>query len=552
MPTPDPTNVLFKIAHPDLYEHNPFNLLNLPVNATAKDIRRRREDLEAAFDAGTEADEFKSVLPLDENRKPPTREAVEDAFVALEDPETRMAYALFWFWPVNSADKYTNADINYWIESQSAQIEAGELAPLIPLRCHNLAVLHHMMALQHERSQRMPVDQVAEAIDGLEASGYSPEDLEAWLEASPSPSKFSAPDEVLKEWESAIRFWNKVTTDSDFWHSFADMVSALNDPRLDYRFARLLRDQFAFAFDQINVELAIDFAKAGRKADARRQVKYMRLSQPDADDVESTFDDAFSGLLRQTEAICKTTCAETDKNPRDGRHQAYLILEQTDEPLRVSRMVLEKGSPIRDAIVTTIFSAVRNCLIAYGNETADWDDCLNLCEKMKSIAETPEQERLVAEDVRIVARNKKEKDEQETCWFCKKKFSPDNLQMSKTVQIWGNMKKGERFGQVTFSKRDINVPICISCRGYNSCENHPLVKEWIDKGWKIGEGPTQEEIRDFLGLPNPKPQPLGFHDPLPQLHYGQGRFDQLWGLLFIIGAIFLVALIIDGCNAIFK
>ena len=59
MPTADPSNVLFKIAHPDLYERNPFNLLNLPINVTARDIRRRREDIEAAFDAGTEAEEFR-------------------------------------------------------------------------------------------------------------------------------------------------------------------------------------------------------------------------------------------------------------------------------------------------------------------------------------------------------------------------------------------------------------------------------------------------------------------------------------------------------------
>ena len=44
MATPDPTNVLFKIAHPDLYARTPFNLLNLPIDATAKDIRRRREE----------------------------------------------------------------------------------------------------------------------------------------------------------------------------------------------------------------------------------------------------------------------------------------------------------------------------------------------------------------------------------------------------------------------------------------------------------------------------------------------------------------------------
>jgi hypothetical protein len=136
----------------------------------------------------------------------------------------------------------------------------------------------------------------------------------------------------------------------------------------------------------MNVELDIEFAKTGRESDAKRQVKYMKLSQPDADDVEGTFDDAFAGLLRQTEAICKAAQDETEKNHKDGLRQANLILEQTDEPLRVSRVVLEKGTAIRNAIGTTIFSAVRNCLIAYGNETEEWDECLSLAYQMSAFA----------------------------------------------------------------------------------------------------------------------------------------------------------------------
>ncbi len=74
---------------------NPLNLLNLPIDATAKAIRRRREDIEAAFEAGTEAEEFRHVLPLDDQRKPPTQDAVHEAFDALNDPELRIDYSFF-------------------------------------------------------------------------------------------------------------------------------------------------------------------------------------------------------------------------------------------------------------------------------------------------------------------------------------------------------------------------------------------------------------------------------------------------------------------------
>jgi hypothetical protein len=299
MPIADPSSILLKIAHPDLYERNPFNLLNLPVNATARDIRRRREDIDAAFDAGTEADEFKFVLPFDENRKPPTRETVNEAFAAINDPELRIAYTLFWFWPDIDNRKLKCEDIEDTIIGRWE----SEASRSVICR-HNLAVYRHAMALAIEEKLRD----------------------HATLD--------TAKTAVFDHWKHAIDVWNAVVADVDFWHSVSEIVSRLNDPRLDYLFARSLRDQFAFAFDQINVELAIDFAKAGRVADAKRQVEYMKLSQPDADDVEGTFDDAFSGLLRQTEAICKTARAETNKNPNDGLHAARLARRHlTGKPL---------------------------------------------------------------------------------------------------------------------------------------------------------------------------------------------------------------------------
>ncbi len=458
MPTADSSNVLFKIAHPDLYERNPFNLLNLPINATARDIRRCKEDIEAAFDAGTEAEEFRFVLPVDANRRPPTREAVNEAFEALNEPELRIAYALFWFWPDERNPQIKGSDID-----ERTVVSWGKTASGFGLvQRHNLAVYKHLSALSTDK--------------GLQKQGFC-----------------DALD-VFAQWKETIELWNATVKEADFWHSVSEMVLALNDPRLDYRFARSLRDQFAFAFDQINVELAIDFAKAGREAEAKLQVEYMRLSQPDADDVEGTFDDAFGGLLRQTEAICKAAQDETDKKPQEGLLRAKILITQTSEPLRISRIILEPSAFVRNAIATTIFSAVRHCLVAYGNTTNDWNGCLKLCKDLKSIAETPEQVKLVASDCAILERNKKAKDEEERCPFCGQRYSPSNPRQSQTFHLWGNLRKGTQFWQVTYSQRSLEVSMCKSCATNPNRSCHPDVKNLIDAGWHLGDRPLADDV----------------------------------------------------------
>lgn len=377
--TADPNHALLKIAHHDLYERNPFNVLNLPVTATVRQIRRRKEDIEAAFDAGTEAVEFADILPEDEHRAPPTRAEVEDAFAALEDPERRIAYALFWFWPDTSVSKEQNPNLSIaqWLSSFDETFEARSDSPSLLMGCHNLAVLSHLMALGYEQS----------LLRDREWNGATPE-------------------EVRQHWKYALSFWNAVVSDAETWHEVSALVESLGDPRLDYRFVRSMRDQFAFAFDQINAELAIDFAKQERELDARRQVEYMHLSQPNADDVEGTFDNAFAGLLRQVEAVVREAKKEVEAKPEDGPRLVQGILLQTDEPLRISRIVFAQGNSIRELMVTKIFEGIRRCLIAYGNSTNDWDGCLRLTQRLDSLAETARQRELVAQDRLTLQQNK--------------------------------------------------------------------------------------------------------------------------------------------------
>lgn len=489
MPTSDPSNVLFQIAHPDLYERNPFNVLNLPVAATAKDVRRRKEDIEAAFDAGTESEEFRNMLPGDDDRKMPTRAEVEQLFSVLEDPEKRIAYSLFWFWPDSSETpgggrrrsnpngEFGHSSVIAKWEEKARGSSAASSSPTVAK--HNLAVFHHMMGLAYELALRKYDIKTADT-----------------------------PADVPQHWKAAIYWWNDVSGQADFWHAVSENVSALDDPRLDYRFVRALRDQFAFAFDQINVELAIDFAKRGREADARRQVEYMKLSQPESDDVEGTFDDAFAGLLRQTEAIVKTARSESEKNPNDGLKKAYEILSRTDEPLRVSRIVLEQGTPIRNAICTTIVGGVRSCLIGYGNNTKDWDSCLSLAKQLKNIAETDEQRHIVDEDERIIKKNSESNNLARTCWLCSKRQF--NNTETVTVPLFGKLSVNDDKKSVEYNTRQLAIPVCREClkkyRLPSGCSyqnipdvvTHPFVDAALDSGWRIGQNITNEAVCDCI------------------------------------------------------
>lgn len=470
--TADLNHVLLKIAHPDIYERNPFNVLNLPVTATARDIRRRKEDIEAAFDAGNEAEEFSNVLPANESRQMPTRDEVAELFRQLEDPEARIAFALFWFWPEDGAGKRSsnsnpNASFRQtetiagW-EKEATRTE-GTSEGLVAR--HNLAVFHHMMGLAYE----------------LALEKYDKKEVET-------------PEYVHTYWKAGIHWWNDIVGNVDFWRLVSEQVSILNDSRVDYRFARSLRDQFAFAFDQINVELAIEFAKVGRTADAKRQVEYMQISQPDADDVEGTFDDAFSGLLRHTEAVTRTAENEAKKHKKNGLKYVRDIWDRTEDILFVAKTLFNPGMPIRAEIVSRIFHSICTCCGWYAvSHPSDlgFQVCLKWLKRVQTIAETPEQQARVDEQIRNVIQIRKLEEDKSQCWLCKQPVDRNDPQLHFGVIVACHPQDMYVDGQkVEMIHRTIQVPVCANCQknGANpqtlkDIHLYSPIRVLLDKGW---------------------------------------------------------------------
>lgn len=101
--------LLAKFGVPQEVTRNPFYLLGLPINATARQIRRRHEDLDAAYDMGEGS--WRAAFPyLLKGSSIPTRKEIEECFYRLDDIEFRIVASYYWFWiPSENKGDFQNA-----------------------------------------------------------------------------------------------------------------------------------------------------------------------------------------------------------------------------------------------------------------------------------------------------------------------------------------------------------------------------------------------------------------------------------------------------------
>src|SRR5882724_10721879 len=81
---------------PRLYLENPFRLTGLSITTTDRELERKYLKFEMDENLGNGFDLSASLLPMSE---PVGWDVLRRARQQLSDPETRLIYELFWFWP---------------------------------------------------------------------------------------------------------------------------------------------------------------------------------------------------------------------------------------------------------------------------------------------------------------------------------------------------------------------------------------------------------------------------------------------------------------------
>ena len=89
---------LDEFATPDLYERNAFRLLEMPVEATSRELTRRRDYVQRATSSNFAVPPGPARM-LARNAAPDAHE-VQQAEHAIQDAERRLIHEFFWFWPL--------------------------------------------------------------------------------------------------------------------------------------------------------------------------------------------------------------------------------------------------------------------------------------------------------------------------------------------------------------------------------------------------------------------------------------------------------------------
>lgn len=375
---------LWDICTPELYRNNPFRIVGVHVDAGARDIKRRIGELRDALELGDASDEFGYSYALDPL---PDLGLIQDASRQFDDPEIRVAYELFWFWPKEwgggKADPAISAlmtgDTNTALACWKEWAETGDEESRIVGR-HNIAISYHLWVLDQENKDR---ELSADELDVLD-----------------------------KKWREGFEFWEELADSETFWSLVSARIRMLADPRLTTGFSRRMRATFPEAFDRINALLAARHIEASRYPRAELHIEYMELTHAELDDVPQTISDVAKPLKKQIRSAI-----ERIDNQLSGRAklsvQAILDLVSATERPRAILERLSRKLPDGDEDVGEfadhISEICRSAAIRIGNQDEDWDNCLLLIKHGIDLAHSSSQKKKCEED-KIIATERKEND----------------------------------------------------------------------------------------------------------------------------------------------
>lgn len=500
---------MFDVCKPRVYHDNMFYLTGLPVDASSRDIARRQDDLKAAEISGNWESEFKHVF---RGNGIPMPEKLRDAFMFMQDPERRLVEEFFWFWPLEWGNGKQDPALQYFLTgSHDKAVETWRTQQYAPgltrtVSQHNLAVFYHQHAI------------------GCELAALS-------------DSKLPEKDvhQMTEHWRLSFSHWESLAGDENFWGIVTERVRMLGDPRLTTGFVRRMRQTFPIAFDQINAQFALNYAKKGRYSDARRHVGYMKETHQGFDDVERTVAEIFEPLGKRIQMMAACATEEAHNNPETGLKVAQDLLSSSKESLEVTKGLLDDRHSSRTKLFDLVATSCFACLIAYGNKTSDWEPCIKLLKDVEQLAVTEELKKRVRENLGIAKQNHEAKTLHETCWFCKKnkadaKFSLEEkmygeVRSSSSNELihaptydnngtvighhhWSRGNSRSRIEDILNPKCiwkniTVTVPRCSACAniwgGYAQIREYPAVKKLLTEGWKFGAKPSDDEMRKTCG-----------------------------------------------------
>ena len=451
---------LIEVATRHLYRQNAFRVLGLSVNATPRDIRRRQAELSMRKRLGIPpTKDDAAYFPLD---PPPTEDDMRKAEQRLNDAETRLVDELFWFWPSQlGSDEDDGLELlaqNRPNEALSLWLDFEKHSSVGRTSTHNLAVLYHLAALELEHKA------TEQAL-------------------TPKETKTCA-----IYWQRAYRRWRQLLDDVAFWENLTGRIRHSNNKRLkpEPETARRIWATLPRAILTINARIAISNAEIGQNLQAaRRHVSLMRESGVDHGIIEKVLRSCLGSVHQRIRMICEPVEREASETPDDAAELARGVLDDCKPLMRTIDLVLQGSDPLRRGSHDEVAKAVRDCTLAYGNNTQDWKTCIELLAPALEMATGEPLRDLIKGDLGTldeIAEEKRESAELKQavtgnmvhdvsvygerisvpsgCTCC---LQPAESQQ-KVSHSWEETRRGTRYKR----ERSFNFPLCKDCEQHQN------------------------------------------------------------------------------------
>lgn len=355
---------LLDACTPLIYRHNSFRITGLIVDSSARDIKKRIEEIKNAEELGSADEEHSHAFAL---KPSPAIEHIREAAQRLQDPERRIVDEFFWFWPTEwgsgkrdpALTALANGDkdtaFKLWSDALATNHSAGSLVAK-----HNLAVFYHLVALDSEHV----------AMD----NDLAEEQLAT----------------VSKYWRTSFQWWEELTDDETFWSLVTDRIRMLDDPRLTTGFARRMRHTLPEAMDKINAMVAISFIERDKHALAEKHIGYMVETHAGQDNVQKTM----ALVAKPLFARIRSTLAQAEQalsGDGDGADGAALnVLNIAGPTLGILTRFLPKNHSelidVGDAVVDVCLRCQQVYLRNSKKWKNKWDVAIGILDRAKDVA----------------------------------------------------------------------------------------------------------------------------------------------------------------------
>jgi len=337
------SELLLRIATPDLYRYNAFRVAGLTIEASHRDVARRVKLLQmktklegtAAIQSGPEA-----LLPT------PDLDTIRATSQVLLDAEQRFLHEIFWFWPDEE-----EAGINIQL---GADLDGGT-------QSHSISTIHNQAVL----------------------ASVTAADLE-YADANAGPLIEAERQRLWAHWKQAGTAWLAILKDERFWRFLSERAEALDDPRLDPSTVADLRSALPRGLAKMHAIQAVRVIERQGQGIAAQHASWVRRFAPEsADDIlldcSKPLRDQVAVLSARLESQIRTQVPQIPDAVRS-------FLKEVIPLVRTVSAILGSKSVISRNLSDTVADGAAAALVRYCNETGDYEATADLLQEVQPLA----------------------------------------------------------------------------------------------------------------------------------------------------------------------